>query len=93
MSTPTKAQLAWLARGLVQPGGKLPLFDRQGQRIDARTIRACIANGWAQPWVRNPIKPDWEVCKLTREGRRLAEPGGRGYARKHEPGAGTVTLR
>lgn len=76
MSTPTKAQLAWLARGLVQPGGKLPLFDRQGQRIDARTIRACIANGWAQPWVRNPIKPDWEVCKLTREGRRLAERAG-----------------
>ena len=39
---PTAAQRAWLACGLGQPGGKLPLFDADGRRIDARTIRACI---------------------------------------------------
>lgn len=65
------AQLTWLRMGLEQPGGKLPLFDSHGQRIDVRTIRACMAHGWAEPWVVNPIKPDWEVCKLTEAGRAL----------------------
>ncbi|MFN0264160.1 hypothetical protein ACKTEK_09820 [Tepidamorphus sp. 3E244] len=67
----TDAQLAWLKTGLSQPGGKLPLFDSQGQRINAKTIRACIDHGWAEPWVANPIKPDWEVCKLTPAGRQM----------------------
>ena len=57
--------------GLGQPGGKLPLFNKDGQRFDKRTVRACLANGWAEPWVPNPIKPDWEVCKLSEAGRRL----------------------
>ncbi|MFI4988248.1 MAG: hypothetical protein ACHQF3_12480, partial [Alphaproteobacteria bacterium] len=38
------AQKSWLRRGLDQPGGKLPLFDRDGQRIDVRTMRSCIEN-------------------------------------------------
>ena len=67
---PTAAQLSWLKRGLDQPGGKLPLFDRDGQRINRRTVRTCIETGWAEPWFANPIKPDWLVCKLTEEGRR-----------------------
>jgi hypothetical protein len=58
-------QKRWLKRGLGQPGGKLPLFDDQGREIPARTIRACIEGGWAEPWFSNPIKPDWLVCKLT----------------------------
>ncbi len=66
---PTVAQRDWLARGLDQPGGKLPLFDRQGKRISARTIRSCIEQGWAEPWFINPVKPDWLVCKLTDRGR------------------------
>ncbi|HUI18072.1 MAG TPA: hypothetical protein VL244_10425 [Alphaproteobacteria bacterium] len=66
---PSSAQKGWLRRGLEQPGGKLPLFDRDGQRVDLRTIRSCIDNGWAQPWFHNPIKPDWLVCKLTTAGR------------------------
>ena len=49
----------------------MPLFNKDGQRIDKRTVRACLANGWAEPWVPNPIKPDWEVCKLSEAGRRL----------------------
>ena len=68
---PSAAQLNWLRLGLGQPGGKLPLFDKDGQRIDRRTIRVCLANGWAEPWVANPIKPDWEVCKLSEAGRLL----------------------
>lgn len=68
---PTAAQRVWLTRGLNQPGGKLPLFDYSGQRVDPRTIRSCIDQGWAEPWFDNPIKPDWLVCRLTEKGRLM----------------------
>jgi hypothetical protein len=68
--TPSPVQLAWLARGLDQPGGKLPLFDAEGQQMDPRTIQACLEQGWAEPWFNNPLKPDWLVCKLTAAGRQ-----------------------
>jgi hypothetical protein len=68
---PTAAQVAYLKRGLGQPGGKLPLFDGNGREISARTIRACIRHGWAEPWFSNPVKPDWLVCRLTARGRAL----------------------
>ncbi len=68
---PSPAQRAWLDRGVGQPGGKLPLFDRQGKRVSARTIRTCIEHGWAEPWFINPVKPDWLVCKLTDRGREI----------------------
>ena len=71
--TPSPVQRAWLARGLDQPGGKLPLFDVAGQQMDPRTIQACIEQGWAQPWFNNPLKPDWLVCKLTASGRQAVE--------------------
>jgi len=70
---PTDAQRRWLCRGLDQPGGKLPLFDEAGQRINSRTIRACIEKGWAEPWFSNPIKPDWLVCRLTHAGRLIVK--------------------
>ncbi|SDE56050.1 hypothetical protein SAMN05421720_10874 [Rhodospira trueperi] len=69
---PSKAQRAYLARGLDQPGGKLPLFDHNGRRVSARTVQACLDNGWAESWFANPLKPDWQVCRLTAEGRRAA---------------------
>jgi len=72
---PSSAQINWLRRGLDQPGGKLPLFDSNGQRIDPRTIRSCIENGWAAPWFHNPLKPDWLVCKLTSSGRTILQSG------------------
>jgi hypothetical protein len=72
---PTVTQLTWLRRGLDQAGDKLPLFDHYGQRYDQRTIRSCIEQGWAEPWFKNPIKPDWLVCRLTSEGRQVAEAG------------------
>lgn len=68
---PTTAQLKYLRRGLEQPGGKLPLFDEHGQEVDVRTVRACLAAGWAEPWFANPLKPDWLVCKLTALGREV----------------------
>ncbi len=70
---PTPEQREWLQRGLEQPGGKLPLFDRYGQNVNPRTIRACIDHGWAEPWFTNPLKPDWLVCKLTQTGRTVAK--------------------
>jgi hypothetical protein len=70
---PSVAQRSWLERGLDQPGGKLPLFDFIGKRIDIRTVRRCIDAGWAEPWFANPIKPDWLVCKLTEKGRRAID--------------------
>ena len=69
---PSKVQIAYLRRGLKEPGGKLPLFDESGQRYSTRTVRSCIDQGWAEPWFRNPLKPDWLVCKLTDKGRSAA---------------------
>lgn len=68
---PTSAQRRYLERGRDQAGGKLPLFDRNGQEVDGRTVKACIQRGWAEPWFTNPIKPDWQVCKLTQAGRAV----------------------
>jgi hypothetical protein len=68
---PTEAQRRYLERGLREPGGKLPLFDRDGRQIPHKTIEACIAHGWAEPWFANPVKPDWLVCKLTAAGYRV----------------------
>lgn len=67
---PSEAQWRYLERGLTEPGGKLPLFDRNGQAIPRKTVEACMAHGWAEPWVANPMKPDWLVCKLTAAGYR-----------------------
>jgi hypothetical protein len=69
---PTVQQLDWLQRGLDQPGGKLPLFDRNGQAMPGQTVRSCLKHGWAKPWFHNPLKPDWLVCKLSESGRALA---------------------
>jgi hypothetical protein len=68
---PTEAQRRYLARGLTQPGGKLPLFDAEGRGVPRQTVEACVAHGWAEPWFRNPLKPDWLACKLTPAGYRV----------------------
>jgi len=65
---PTEPQRRYLERGLSEPGGKLPLFDRDGRTVAPRTIQACVAHGWATPWFNNPVKPDWLVCRLTAKG-------------------------
>ena len=68
---PSEAQRRYLERGLTQAGGKLPLFDRDGREVSKKTIESCVAHGWATPWVHNPIKPDWLVCRLTPAGYRV----------------------
>lgn len=70
---PSRAELAYLRRGMREPGGKLPLFDRRGQEISPDIIQSCIANGWAEHWFANPLKPDWLVCRLTLQGRNLVQ--------------------
>lgn len=70
---PTIVEILYLRRGLTQAGGKLPLFDLDGQIVAADVVRRCLARGWAEPWFNNPLKPDWLVCKLTEAGRRAAE--------------------
>ena len=72
---PSTAQRQWLSRGVGQPGGKLPLFDSDGQTINAQTIKACVREGWAEPWLSNPIMPDWLVCRLTDAGREAISAG------------------
>jgi hypothetical protein len=68
---PTEPQRRYLERGLSQPGGKLPLFYADGREVPPRTIQACVASGWAEPWFSNPVKPDWLVCRLTPQGRQV----------------------
>src|SRR3546814_20525296 len=65
----TATQLDWLRRGLEPPGGKLPLFDRDGQRMHPRTIRACMRRGWAEPWFDNPPNPAWLTAADGRVGK------------------------
>jgi hypothetical protein len=78
---PTKAQRRYLERGLSEPGGKLPLFDREGREVVRKTIEACLAHGWAESWVQNPIKPDWLVCRLTPSGfRALGRTPAKGWS-------------
>lgn len=69
---PTLHELLYLRRGLTQAGGKLPLFDLDGQDVDIDIVKRCLKAGWAQPWFKNPLKPDWLVCKLTELGRQVA---------------------
>jgi hypothetical protein len=64
----TGGQRRYLSHGLGQPGGKLPLFDRNGRGIDRKTVESCLEKGWAQPWFANRMKPDWLICKLTPAG-------------------------
>lgn len=69
MPKPTLQQRHYLMRGLVQPGGKLPLFDEFGREVTPTTVRACLKNGWVERWFDNPLKPDWLICKITDKGR------------------------
>jgi hypothetical protein len=69
---PSLPELFYLRRGLTQAGGKLPLFDLDGQAIAPEVVQVCLDRAWAEPWFNNPLKPDWLVCKLTEAGRRLA---------------------
>lgn len=81
---PSAAQRAWLARGLDQPGGKLPLFEADGAQVRRQVVEACIAAGWAERWFDNPLKPDWLVCRLTDAGRAALASSGRSETEETE---------
>lgn len=66
------AERNYLLYGLDQPGGKLPLFDDSGQKINPGVVKACIDKGLAERWFSNPMHPNWLVCKLTDAGRDAA---------------------
>ncbi|MBL4766212.1 MAG: hypothetical protein JKY94_00560 [Rhodobacteraceae bacterium] len=56
-----------------QPGGKLPLFDEEGQEIGESVILSCLSKGLAEKWFANPLKPEWLVCRLTKTGRQALQ--------------------
>ena len=64
-----------MAFGLDQPGGKLPLFYDDGREVNRKTVETCVRKGWAKPWIANPVRPDWLVCRLTDAGRDLVAKG------------------
>ena len=68
---PTPVQLEWLRRGLDRPGGNLPLYDTYGQRVSDRTMKSCVAHGWAA--TRDEAMRDWQLCQLTSAGREVLD--------------------
>ena len=77
ITRPSPAQRRWLECGLTQPGGKLPLFDSDGRKVNAQVVKKCVECDWAEPWFANQLKPDWLVCKLTAAGRAMLEQSNR----------------
>jgi len=67
----TREERDYLRMGATRPGGKLPLFDEDGQVIRRSVIKGCVEKGLAERWFGNPLKPDWMVCRLTEQGRNL----------------------
>lgn len=58
----------YLIKGLGTAGNKLPLFDTEGQRTKAETVRRCVEKGWAESWFTGQVEPGWPVHRLTAEG-------------------------
>jgi hypothetical protein len=79
---PSEAQRRYLVMGLRRPGGKLPLFDGDGQRISPATVRSCLKEGWAARRFNGPEHPDWMTCRLTEGGRAAVSAHGEGNRRR-----------
>ena len=60
--------LRFLRNGLRAPGGKLPLFDEEGQRIDRGLVQYCVDSGFAETWFVNDLRPDLPVYRITTKG-------------------------
>ena len=45
MAKPSPSQRRWLERGIAQPGGKLPLFDGDGQQTEANGSQTALVIG------------------------------------------------
>lgn len=64
--------MAWLRGGLNRADGRLALFDAFGEPVEPIIIQKAIASGLAEPWFASPMRPQWMVCRLTAQGRRVA---------------------
>lgn len=62
-------QREWLQAGLNQAGGKLPLYKTSGERFPSSLISSCVQAGLAEPWALNPLRNQWQVCRLTEVGK------------------------
>ena len=65
---PDAAVRRYLIKGLGSAGNKLPLFDADGQRTKAETVKRCVEKGWAETWFTEQVEPGWPVHRLTAEG-------------------------
>lgn len=65
---PSRSQREWLMLGTRHDGGRLPLYGADGREIPRRTVNSCIAHGWVEPWIPNPIRPEGRICRLTKAG-------------------------
>jgi len=65
---PDAAARRYLTKGLGSAGNKLPLFDADGQRTKAETVRRCVEKGWAETWFTEQVEPGWPVHRLTAKG-------------------------
>lgn len=64
--------MGWLQGGLNRVDGRLALFDAFGEPVEKVIIQSAIAKGLAEPWFASPMRPQWMVCRLTAQGRRVA---------------------
>ena len=71
----SEAQRRFLQRGVSQPGGKLPLFDEDGQEIPKVTIRACLQTHASQLS---------DACKAASVGQKGGKVGREADVRKAE---------
>ena len=65
---PSLAQRRYLQKGAQDDRGKLPLFDRDGQRYCVQTVEACVSAGWVKPIYKKTFLRDMDILEMTDEG-------------------------
>lgn len=86
MARPSDEQRDWLVRALERTGGKLPIFDRYGQQMLGKVVKACLEHGWISEW--EAFGP-WTVFKITNAGRATLDAHTASNILQNEP-EGTV---
>lgn len=76
--------LDWLQAGENQPGGKLPLYDKDGERIPKALIQVSLEYGLVEPWT--PGVAPLGICKLTSLGRKFLRTPIPQAAHRSDPG-------
>jgi len=65
--------LNWLRGGMTREDGRLALFDQFADPVEKSLIKTAVAAGYAEPWFASPMRPQWTVFRLTRNGRAYLE--------------------